>query len=122
MQKVITVKIKDNGTDKSFFVRPFNAMEGIEFMDTLVNQLATMNSNGISIKNLMSGLLPLATLAGSEIQMSLDTVDTYFENPYAPIELAYKTLKHQMGFMKESEVFQPLTKPLEALLNIPTSD
>lgn len=121
MQKVIKVTIKDMGTDKNFSVRLFGAMEGIDFVESLMTL-----DKGISVKAVLADLLPLATLldgtGGPGITMSFGTIDTYFESPLAPLELGMKILEHQMVFMNESEVFRKFSGRVQHLFNMQTSD
>lgn len=120
-KKVITVKIKDGGAEKTFSIRLFGAMEGLDFMDKLFK-----SSESPSIKNIAGDLLPLASLVGPDgnvvDQMSMSKVDTYFQNPLAVLDLVIAIFRHQMVFMNESETFRGLTGQVEKLFNIPTSD
>lgn len=121
-KKVITVTIKDGGQSKTFSVRLFGALEGMDFLDKLMQQ----SSDKVSIKDITGDLLPLASLVGPDGSvvdtMSISKIDTYFENPLAVLELAIAIFKHQMVFMKESETFRGLTGQVGSLFNIPISD
>lgn len=129
--KIKHVKIKDGGNVKEFTIRLFGALEGIDFIDKFLGDLATFakggtNMQGLSIRKFMGELLPLATILdgnGKPLDtMSLEKVDNYFENPLAPIELAMKILEHQMVFTNESEVFQQFKNTLQNTSIIKTSD
>lgn len=119
-KKVIKITVKDGGNDKTFNVRLFGALEGMDFLDNFVS------SGKVSIKDIAGDLLPLATLIGADGKpidtMSMDKVDTYFQNPLAVLELAYKIFQHQMVFMNESETFRKLIPTVENLFNMPSSD
>lgn len=119
-KKVIQVTIKDGGIDKTFSVRLFGAMEGMEFLDKF------LSAGKISLKDSAGDLLPLATLIGQDGKpidtMSLAKVDTYFQNPFAVLELGYKIFKHQMVFMNESEIFRKYVPTVENMFNTPISD
>lgn len=119
-KKVIEVTIKDGGNDKKFRVRLFGALEGMEFLDRF------LASDKPSIKKIAGDLLPLATLVGADGNavdtMSTEKVDTYFQNPLAVLELAYKVFQHQMVFMNESETFRKFAPMVENMLNMPISD
>lgn len=121
-KKVINVTVADGGNKKTFSVRLFGAMEGLDFLDGLLQQSA----DKISIKSIMGDLLPLASLIGPDGKaidtMSISKVDTYFESPLAVVELAIAVFKHQMVFMKESEAFQKFIPKVLDMFNIPTSD
>lgn len=121
-RKVINVTVADGGHKKSFSVRLFGAMEGLDFLDKLMQQ----SSDKISIKNIMGDLLPLATLLGPQGDpidtMSLSKVETYFQSPLAVVELAIAIFKHQMVFMTESEVFRKFKPEVEKMFSILTSD
>lgn len=121
-KKVITVTIKDGGQSKTFSVRLFGALEGMDFLDKLMQQ----SGDKVSIKDITGDLLPLASLVGLDGSvvdtMSIAKIDTYFENPLAVLELAMAIFKHQMVFMNESETFRGLTGQVESLFNIPISD
>ena len=131
--KTIKVEITDGGKKKKFVVHLFSAMDGLSFIDTLIatmgDVMALRSGTGkkISIKPLLKDLLPLATYMSDDWQtpvatLSEDTINNYFENPLAVIELGKKILDHQMVFMKESEVFQNLMGELKNSFNLPTSD
>ena len=119
-KKVIKITVKDGGNDKTFNVRLFGALEGMDFLDNFVS------SGKVSIKDIAGDLLPLATLIGADGKpidtMSMDKVDTYFQNPLAVLELAYKIFQHQMVFMNESETFRKLIPTVENMFNMPSSD
>jgi hypothetical protein len=120
-KKVIQVTIKDGGNDKTFSIRLFGALEGMDFLDRLMAQ-----GNSFSIKAIAGDLLPLASLVAPDGKvidtMSLSKVDTYFENPLSVIELAHAIFKHQMVFMNESETFRKLIPTVENMFNMPSSD
>jgi hypothetical protein len=120
-KKVIQVTIKDGGNDKTFSIRLFGALEGMDFLDRLMAQ-----GNSFSIKAIAGDLLPLASLVAPDgkviVTMSLSKVDTYFENPLSVIELAHAIFKHQMVFMNESETFRKLIPTVENMFNMPSSD
>lgn len=129
--KIKHVKIKDGGNVKEFTVRLFGALEGIDFIDKFLGDMAQFikggaNIQGLSIRKFMADLLPLATLVGPDGQpvdtMSMDKLDNYFENPLAPIELAMKILEHQMVFTNESEVFQQFKNTVQNMSTTKTSD
>ena len=131
--KIIRVEITDGGKKKKFVVHLFSAMDGLSFIDTLIatvgDVMALRNGNGkkISIKPLLKDLLPLATYMSDDWQtpiatLSEDTINNYFENPLAVLELGKKILDHQMVFMSESETFQRLMDGLKSSFNIQTSD
>lgn len=119
-KKVIQVTIKDGGNDKTFSIRLFGALEGMDFLDRLMAQ-----GNSFSIKAIAGDLLPLASLVAPDGKvidtMSLSKVDTYFENPLSVIELAHAIFKHQMVFMNESETFRKLIPTVENMFNMPSS-
>lgn len=119
-KKVINVTVADGGNNKTFAVRLFGAMEGLEFIDKY------LQASKPSIKENLAELLPLATLIGPDGKpidtMSITKIDTYFQNPLAVMELAIAIFKHQMGFMKESEVFRKFIPEIEAMFNTLTSD
>lgn len=121
-RKVINVTVADGGHKKSFSVRLFGAMEGLDFLDKLMQQ----SSDKISIKNIMGDLLPLATLLGPQGDpidtMSMSKVETYFQSPLAVVELAIAIFKHQMVFMTESEAFRKFKPEVEKMFSILTSD
>lgn len=120
-KKVINVTVADGGNKKTFAVRLFGALEGLEFIDKFIQGV-----DKPSIKNSLSGLLPLASLIGPDEKpidtMSVSKIDTYFQNPFAVLELAIAIFKHQMVFMEESEAFRPLMKDVLAMFDLPTSD
>lgn len=120
-KKVINVTVADGGNKKTFAVRLFGALEGLEFIDKYIQ-----GADKPSIKNSLSGLLPLASLIGPDEKpidtMSVSKIDTYFQNPFAVLELAIAIFKHQMVFMEESEAFRPLMKDVLAMFDLPTSD
>lgn len=120
-KKVINVTVADGGNKKTFAVRLFGAMEGLDFIDKFIQGV-----DKPSIKNSLSGLLPLASLIGPDEKpidtMSVSKIDTYFQNPFAVLELAIAIFKHQMVFMEESEAFRPLMKDVLAMFDLPTSD
>lgn len=120
-KKVINVTVADGGNKKTFSVRLFGAMEGLDFLDRLMQ-----SSDSPSIKNIMGDLLPLASLVGPDGKaidtMSINKVDTYFQSPLAPLELAIAIFKHQMVFMKESEAFRKFIPEVEKQFSILTSD
>lgn len=129
--KVKHVKIKDGGNVKEFTIRLFGVLEGLEFIDKFVADIAQFIKGGasaqsISIRKMMRDLLPLATYIGGDGKpvdtMSYDKLDTYFENPLSAIELAMDILEHQMVFMNESEQFQQYLKPVLSLFHTPSSD
>lgn len=131
--KTIKVEIMDGGKKKKFVVHLFNALDGLEFIDTLIatvgDVMALRNgvSKKVSIRPLLKDLLPLATYMSDDWQtplgtLSEETINTYFENPLAVIELGKKILDHQMVFMKESETFQGLTDAFKNSFNMPISD
>ena len=131
--KVLKVEITDGGIKKHFAVRLFQALEGLTFIDTLIATMGDVmalrngTSKKISIKPLLKDLLPLATYMSDDWQtpiatLSEDTINNYFENPLAVLELGRKILDHQMVFMKESETFQSLTGALKNSFNMPISD
>ena len=107
METIKKITIKDlDGQKLTFSVRLFDALDGIDFVDRYVS------SKDKSIKPFLADLLPLATLLDASGQnavdtMSLEKVNTYFQNPLAVIELGLAILEHQKVFMKESEVFRP---------------
>ena len=121
-RKVINVTVADGGHKKSFSVRLFGAMEGLDFLDKLMQQ----SSDKISIKNIMGDLLPLATMLGPQGEpidtLSMSKVETYFQSPLAVVELAIAIFKHQMVFMTESEVFRKFKPEVEKMFSILTSD
>ena len=118
--KIKQVKITDGGSEKTFSIRLFGALEGLEFLDKFVS------SGKVSIKDVAGDLLPLASLVGPDGKvvdtMSMDKVETYFQNPLAVLELAYKIFQHQMVFMNESETFRKLIPAVENMFNMPISD
>lgn len=120
-KKVINVTVADGGNKKTFAVRLFGALEGLDFLDRLMQ-----SGDNPSIKNIMGDLLPLASLIGPDGKaidtMSTSKIDTYFENPLAVMELAIAIFKHQMGFMKESEAFRKFIPEVEKSFSILTSD
>ena len=120
-KKVINVTVADGGNKKTFAVRLFGALEGLDFIDKFIQGV-----DKPSIKNSLSGLLPLASLIGPDEKpidtMSVSKIDTYFQNPFAVLELAIAIFKHQMVFMEESEAFRPLMKDVLAMFDLPTSD
>lgn len=120
-KKVINVTVADGGNKKTFAVRLFGAMEGIEFIDKYIQSSAKP-----SIKSNIGELLPLATLLSADgtpvDTMSINKIDTYFQNPFAVLELAIAIFKHQMVFMKESETFRHLIPAVESMFDLPTSD
>lgn len=129
--KIKHVKIKDGGNVKEFTIRLFGVLEGLEFIDKFLGDIAQFvkggaNTQGISIRKIMGDLLPLATLVGPDGQpidtMSLDKLENYFENPLSAIELSMDILEHQMVFMNESEQFRKYLKDAQSLFNIQTSD
>lgn len=119
--KIIKVEIMDGGSKKTFSVRLFQAMEGIQFLDGLVAA-----GQAVKISDLIKDLLPLASLVdpdGKVIdEMSVSKIDTYFQNPLSALELAYKVLEHQMVFMNESEIFRPLIPAVKSMFKLPISD
>lgn len=119
--KIIKVEIKDAGNIKTFQVRLFGALEGLNFLDKLV-----ANGEKFSIKTLAVDLLPLASIVAPDghviDNLSIDKVDSYFENPLAVFELCYKILSHQMVFTKESKVFQKLIPDLSNIWNTEALD
>lgn len=130
--KTIKVEIMDGGKKKKFVVHLFNALDGLEFIDTLIatvgDVMALRNGVGkkVSIKPLLKDLLPLATYMSDDWQtviapLSEETINNYFENPLAVLELGKKILDHQMVFMKESETFQGLTNAFKNSFNTPIS-
>lgn len=120
-KKVINVTVADGGNKKTFAVRLFGALEGLEFIDKYIQ-----GAEKPSIKNSLAELLPLATMIGPDEKpidtMSVSKIDTYFQNPFAVLELAIAIFKHQLGFMDESEAFRALKKEVLALFDLPTSD
>jgi translation initiation factor RLI1 len=130
--KTIRVEIMDGGKKKKFVVHLFNALDGLEFIDTLIatvgDVMALRNGVGkkVSIKPLLKDLLPLATYMSDDWQtviapLSEETINNYFENPLAVLELGKKILDHQMVFMKESETFQGLTDAFKNSFSTPIS-
>ena len=121
-RKVINVTVAHGGHKKSFSVRLFGAMEGLDFLDKLMQQ----SSDKLSIKNIMGDLLPLATMLGPQGEpidtLSMSKVETYFQSPLAVVELAIAIFKHQMVFMTESEVFRKFKPEVEKMFSILTSD
>lgn len=119
-KKVIQVTIKDGGNDKTFSVRLFGALEGINFLDKIIS------SGNFSITSAMGDLLPLASLVGPDGKvidtMSTNKIDTYFENPLSVLELARAIFEHQMVFMNESETFRKLIPQVKGMFNMPISD
>lgn len=119
-KKVIQVTIKDGGNDKTFNVRLFGAMEGLNFLDKVIS------SGNFSITAAMEDLLPLASLVtpdGKVIDtMSKSKIDTYFENPLSVLELSKAIFEHQMVFMNESETFRKLIPTVQGMFNMPISD
>lgn len=129
--KIKHVKIKDGGNVKEFTVRLFGVLEGLEFIDKFLGDIARFLKGGtdgqtISIRKVMQDLLPLATYVGPDGKpidtMSLEKLDTYFQNPLAAIELSMDILEHQLVFMNESEQFRQYLSTVQHLFNIPTSD
>lgn len=119
-KKVIQVTIKDGGNDKTFSVRLFGALEGLEFLDKII-------SNGnFSLTSALEDLLPLASLVAPDGKvidtMSKSKVDTYFENPLSVLELAKAIFEHQTVFMNESETFRKLIPSVENMFSMPSSD
>ena len=103
-----------DGQKLSFSIRLFDALDGLDFVDRYVT------SKDKSIKPFLADLLPLATLLDTTGMqpvdtMSLEKVNTYFQNPLAVIELGLAILEHQKVFMKESEVFRPFLDILEKM-------
>lgn len=125
MEKVKKVTIKSGDTELHFNVRLFTAMQGLDFIDS-VFVAAGDRSKTFSIKSVMAELLPLATLVGADgtvvDTMSIDKVDTYFQNPLLVIDLAKQIFDHQMVFMNESETFRPLIPAVRSMFNMPISD
>lgn len=125
--KIKHVKIKDGGNVKEFTVRLFGVLEGLDFIDKFLGEMATFvkTGQGISIRKVMTDLLPLATLVGPDGQavdtMSINNLDNYFENPLATIELAIAILEHQMVFMNESELFQQYQDKAKSMFSIQSS-
>lgn len=119
-KKVIQVTIKDGGNDKTFSVRLFGALEGMDFLDKVIQ------SEKFSLKAIAGDLLPLASLVAPDGKvidtMSMAKVDTYFENPLSVLELAHAIFKHQMVFMNESETFRKLIPTVENMFNMLSSD
>lgn len=119
--KIIKATVKDGGADKTFQIRLFGALEGMEFLDKMV-----ANADKISIKDMASDLLPLASLISPDgkiiDELSLSKVDNYFENPLSVFELCYKILSHQMVFTKESKAFQKLIPDLSHIWNTEVLD
>lgn len=115
MEKIKKVTVKDlDGQKLSFSIRLFGALDGLDFVDRYVT------SKDKSIKPFLADLLPLATLLDTTGMqpvdtMSLEKVNTYFQNPLAVIELGLAILEHQKVFMKESEVFRPFLDILEKM-------
>lgn len=130
MKDIEKVVIKDMGVDKHFTIHLFGAMAGLDFIDKHADVVAGFLSKQnvrLPIKDMLADLLPLAThtdASGEAIiaRMSLDAVDTYFQNPLAALELGFKIFQHQMVFMREFGVSHGLNLDLESMLNIPTSD
>ena len=131
--KVLKVEITDGGIKKHFAVRLFQALEGLTFIDTLIATMGDMmalrqgTGKKVSIQPLLKDLLPLATYMSDDWQtvvatLSEDTINNYFENPLAVLELGKKILDHQMVFMKESETFRNLMAGLRSSFNMPISD
>lgn len=129
--KVKHVKIKDGGNVKEFTIRLFGALEGIDFLDEFLGDMAQFVKGGagtksISIKRVMGRLLPLASILGGDGKpldtLSIEKIDNYFENPLAAVELAMDILEHQMVFMNESEQFRQYLNVAKAMFAIPTSD
>lgn len=120
-KKVINVTVADGGNKKTFAVRLFGALEGLEFIDKYIQ-----GTDKPSIKNGLAGLLPLATMIGPDEKpidtMSVSKIDTYFQNPFAVLELAIAIFKHQLVFMDESEAFRALKKDVLAMFDLPTLD
>lgn len=122
METIKKITIKDLDEQKlTFSVRLFDALDGIDFVDRYVS------SKDKSIKPFLTDLLPLATLLDASGQtavdtMSLEKVNTYFQNPLAVIELGLAILEHQKVFMRESEVFRPFLAILEKKSAFPISD
>ena len=122
METIKKITIKDlDGQKLTFSVRLFDALDGIDFVDRYVS------SKDKSIKPFLTDLLPLATLLDASGQtavdtMSLEKVNTYFQNPLAVIELGLAILEHQKVFMKESEVFRPFLAILAQKSTLPISD
>lgn len=119
--KIIRVEITDGGSKKTFSVRLFGALEGIQFLDGIV-----ASGQGVKISDIIKDLLPLASLVDQEGKvidtMSVSKIDTYFENPLSALELAYKIFEHQMVFMNESEIFRPLIPAVKSIFKLPISD
>lgn len=109
MEKIKKVTITDGGNKKTFSVRLFGALEGLEFIDHVVGMFSEQNST-MSVMAVADKLLPLATLlsgTGDPIDtMGTGKVDTYFESPIAVVELCIEIFQHQMVFMNESETFR----------------
>lgn len=118
-KKVIQVTIKDGGNDKTFSIRLFGAMEGLNFLDKVIS------SGNFSITAAMGDLLPLASLVAPDGKvidtMATSKIDTYFENPLSVLELARAIFEHQMVFMNESETFRKLIPTVENMFNMPSS-
>lgn len=126
IEKIKKVEIKDCGEIKYFTIRLFDPLAGLDFIDRLIGLLAGDKSK-ISIRPLLGDLLPLATMVGADgttkiADMSLDKVNTYFQNPLSILDLGMKILEHQMVFMNESETFRPFAATLRGTLGMPTSD
>jgi len=126
MEKIKKVEIKDCGEVKHFAVRLFDPLAGLDFIDRVIALLAGDKSK-ISVRPLLGDLLPLATLVGADgttkvADMSLDKVNTYFQNPLSVVELGIKIFEHQMVFMNESETFQQFAAALRGTFRMPISD
>ncbi len=125
IEKIKKVEIKDCGEVKHFAIRLFDPLAGLDFIDRFISVMAGDKSK-ISVKPLLGDLLPLATLVGPGgdkiAEMSVDKVNTYFQNPLAVLELGIKILEHQMVFMNESETFRPFAATLRGTLGMSTSD
>lgn len=125
--KIKRIKIKDGGNVKEFTVRLFGVLEGLDFIDKFLGDMASFvkTGQGISIRKVMADLLPLAGLIGPDgnvqDEMSYDKLDNYFENPLSAIELAIGILEHQMVFMNESGLFQQYREKAKAMFSIRSS-
>ncbi|MBR2771611.1 MAG: hypothetical protein IKD78_06315 [Bacteroidales bacterium] len=129
-KKTKKVTITDGGQKKTFSVRLMSAMEGIDFIDHVLEQISKLDkresTQGLSVKSVIGELLPMATYiseTGDVIDtMSIGKIDTYFQNPMAVLELGLAIFEHQMVFMTESEVFRKYIPGVQKLFSLPTSD
>ncbi|MFV0627046.1 MAG: hypothetical protein ACK5N8_06845 [Alphaproteobacteria bacterium] len=125
MEKIKKVVIDDMGNKKYFTIGLFKALQGLEFFDKAIEDIMSGSFNRIATKYLRD-LLPLSVMTdptGEKAvqQMSIEIVDTLFENPMSVVELGMEILEHQKVFMKDSEIFQKLKSIVPHLSTIKTS-